>query len=295
VRRWFYAVIVSVWASPVHAAPPCMWPTSDPVLLELDGNSLRMCQFDGRALTCFTEDLATGKWSPAAAPKTDDRPRVVPAATAPKVTTGEHDATVCHSDGSACKKLAAKGPVDPGQGISAGANEAGTIGALEYLASGPQSDTFDLATGKRIASFSAHAKKGHACGGVDVLGESVVVGTFECGTNTGEAWIGSKTGKKLAAVGGTKPIVPAGFYVHVDGDVWAFSSIGGDAVVLQDVKTGKVTKRIEVGKPDKATVALLGDAKRLVIVYGGERAGDVAVIDLGSDKIVAHPGTRCSG
>jgi hypothetical protein len=300
MKLWIVGGVLTWWAqlhaqpAPKPAAPAtCMAADAEPVLIAIDANKLRQCAWDGAHLSCFATELATGAWSSAAAPAGSERPRIAPIAGAPKIDVGDQRATVCHADGSACKTLTPKSPVDPGLGLSAAANAAGTLGALGYYGDKTWVETFDLATGKRIARVAAGSKK-VKCVTVDVLGDALYVDEAVCGGEVSTAWLGSKAGKRIAAVGGAQPIHPSGQAVHLADTLWAFSAAAGDTVVLQDVKTGKVTKRIAIGPAvETASAALVGDARRLVLVFGGSRAGDVAVVDLASDKVTSYPGKRC--
>lgn len=294
--RWIAGGLV-VWCASAQAAPPatCIAADAEPVLITVEGDRLRQCASDGASLHCFATDLATGAWSAAPAPAGDDRPRIVPPPGAPKVAISDQFATVCHADGSACKKLTPGAEVDPGLGLSAAANAAGSLAALGYYADDVWVETFDLATGKRIGRVKAGSKKSK-CVTVDLLGDALVVVEAVCGGSTTAAWLGTRAGKKIAPIGGAQPIDPSGHAVPLGGTRWAFSSASGDAVVVQDVKTGKVARRITVGKAvDSASAALVGDARRLVLVFGGSRAGDVTVVDPATGKITSYPGKRCAG
>lgn len=266
------------------------------MLLAQGAGKLRQCAWDGVSLSCFTTDLATGAWSASSAPPGEHRPRIVPAATAPKVQIDDQSATVCRADGSACKTLTPKTEVDPGLGLSAAANDAGTLAALGYYGADSKTwvETFDLATGKRIGRVRVGSKNA-LCVNVHVFGDSLYVSEEVCGAPARTAWLGTRTGKKLAAVGGAQPIHPSGQAVHLADASWAFASSEGDALVVQDVTTGKVTKRIVTGPAtNAASAALLGDSKRLVLVFGGSRAGDVAITDPATGKVTSYPGKRCA-
>lgn len=275
------------------AAAPCIAADAEPVLIAIDGGKLRQCAGDAAHLSCVAIDLASGAWGTAPAPAGSDRSRVVPPAGAPKVTVADNRATVCHADGTACKTLVPKGEVDPGLGLSAAANDAGTLAALGYYGDTVWVETFDLATGKRLGRVKAGSKKAK-CVSVDVLGDAIAVTESVCGSAPSGGWIGTRTGKKVAPVGGKDPIAPSGRAVQLADKQWAFASATGDAVVVQDVASGKVVKRIAIGPADdNASTALVGDGKRLVLVFGGSRAGDIAVIDPATDKVTPYPGKRC--
>ena len=127
-----------------------------------------------------------------------------------------------------------------------------------------------------------------------VAGDTLDASRSECGTNTGKEWLASKSGKVLARIGGASPIMTGGPPVHVTDDVWAFAPDTGSVVVLQDVVTGKVMKRVAIGKADPNSLAtLVGNSTHLVLVYGGARAGDLAVIDIATGKVTSFSANRC--
>jgi hypothetical protein len=209
----------------------------------------------------------------------------VPPARAPKVQIEGDKVSVCKADGSACKAFTPQAKPDPGIGIDAKANEANTLAALSYYADKTYVETFDPTTGKRIARFSVGSKK-IKCANVDVLRDSILVTESECGSPGGKSWLATKTGKKIADVAGVA-------HAPVGGSTFAFVTTAGDKVVFQDVTTGKITKEISLGAASDAPATMLTDFRRLVVVWGGKRAGDVASIDLSNDKVATFPGTRC--
>ena len=42
-----------------------------------------------------------------------------------------------------------------------------------------------------------------------------------------------------------------------------------------------------------ATRWIVGDGSHLALVFGGSRAGDVAIVDPATDKVASYPGKRC--
>ena len=74
---------------------------------------------------------------------------------------------------------------------------------------------------------------------------------------------------------------------------WLAPAARGEAAVIQDVRTGKIKKRIALGA--RSTPATpLSDGKRLVLAYEGKRLGDLAVVDLATYKVTKLAGTRCA-
>lgn len=291
MRGIFMAGMLAAVTTQVQAAP-CVKNASEPTQLSIAGGAVKFCLGQGNQRACYTVALDSGALGTIAAPKGETQ-RFAPTSPQPKIEVGDASVSVCNADGSACRTLKPKGEVDPGLGITAAVNEAGTLAALGYLANRPQVELFDLTNGKRLGKLAAGSKK-LMCLELSFVGDSLYVGEAECGSETTSAWLATRMGKKVAAVGGNPAFKPSGDTVHVEKNVWAFGSAAGDAVVLQDVKTGKVSKRIAIGPAsDEASAALLGDGKRLVVVFDGSRAGDVAIVDLATDKVTTHAAARC--
>lgn len=260
------------------AADPCI--TDFPMAEDVAVASGAVTFCDARSKkkkSCFARELATGKTSSA--------PRPEPAAAPVTVEIDGKRAKVCK--GTACKPLAPKAPVDDTLAMRGVVNAAGTLVALINTT---QVETFDAATGKRLAGFAAGKS---TCTYVRFLGDTLHVRNLDCGTDSGTSWLATRTGAKLAIVGGDKPI-DAMISLALDGTRAAFAATTGDVLVVQDVATGKVEKRIALGAAaaDSRPVPA-GDAKQLAIVFGGARRGDIAVVDLATDKVTAHAATRC--
>jgi putative hemolysin len=281
-------------SSPAQADGVCVRGSKHASYVGVVATSARFC-FEPGGLACYAADLQTGKLTTETAPAGSDRPQVIAAPDAPKVTEADAGITVCHHDGSACKTLAPKGQIDPGLGMASAVNGAGTLAALGTQAANRQSqvETFDAATGKHLATFKLPAKGG-MCMFLAFAGDTLDITQSECGAPGGTEWLATRTGKKIAPVGGSAPINSNSPPVHVKGNAFAFAPAAGDVVVLQDVVTGKVVQRIAVGKAaatDGAT--LVGDGTHLVLVYAGARAGDLVVIDVATGKLTPLPARRC--
>ncbi len=269
------ALLVTLVGTVAHA-DPCIPDFRSAERLVLDGSAVKFCDDQApKKQQCFAVDLATGKATSIA--------RFDPPAPPSKGSTLEiagKTAKACTADG-ACKTLRPKARVDDGLGMH---GEVGT--KLAVLINLSRIETFDVKTGKRIAGFDSG--KG-MCASVSIVADDVLlVQNRECGTDGGAAFFATPKGKRLAAVpiAVTAPVV-------LDGSV-SFVAAQGDELVVQDSKTGKLARRIPLGKPHAETSPqLVGDARRVVVVYGGERAGDIAVVDLATDKVTAFAAQRC--
>ncbi len=284
------AATLQVSAQPAPPKPlRCIDPGDDPVMVGLSPRKLTYCFETGKnnKVRCYTSELDTGRVAEAMAPPpAGEWPRLQPRPGRPKVTITAKAAKVCR--GTTCKTLTPKGRIDEGLGLGAVTNDAGTLAALssrEWI------ETFDVTTGKRLAQF----KSASDCTTLKFAGDVLVVSETECGSSKGPRWLASKTGTKIAVVGGTTPIESSSF-AQVKDSQWAFSSRKGDLVVIQDVSTGKVIKQITVGPAltDDGVVTMLGDGTWLALVFGGARAGDLAIINVATSALTSYPGTRCA-
>ncbi len=282
----------------VAAADPCVPPGSDPVMLAMTGGKLSYCfAIDNTKASCFTTEVATANTAtaPSPAPLGQAWPTLAPSPRKLrfKHADGGKQPQLCHGDGTRCVTLAMTHEIDQGMGLVAAENAALTIAALSTL---EWIDTFDVKTGKRLASFSTGPKHS-SCNWLDFAGDTLVVRErADCAQTSSTAWLATKTGVKLAEVGGTSPIMLGAIAIaRATGDSYAFATEAGDQLIYQDVKTGKVNKRITIGPVVAGTsAALLGDDGSLALVFGGARAGDVVIVDLATDKVSTSPGKRCT-
>jgi hypothetical protein len=285
VRTWICTAVLHVSLFGMARATPCLPSDTEPVLLELRGDALRLCGWNGLALTCATVDLRSGVWATAPAPADGPRPKVVPPRRAPRVEIAGDKIAVCAGDGGRCKTLAPKRAPDPGIGLDAAVNFSNTLAALSYFADKPWVETFDPVSGRRLGRFAVGSKRA-LCTSVDVLGESILVTESECGGPTTKAWLATRKGRKIADAAGLA-------HVAAGGSTFAFVSPAGDKVVLQDVTSGKRIKQIAIGGPSDDAAELLTDFRRLVVVWGGKRAGDVVTFDFATEKVTTWIGRRC--
>jgi hypothetical protein len=295
MHRWSWVGLVVLSASPIaHAEGVCVRGSKHSSHVGLDATSARFC-FEPGGLACYTVNLQTGALAAGRAPDGTDRPQVMPAPDAPKVTEAQADITVCRHDGTACHKLVPQGLVDPGLGLVSAVNRTGTLAAFGTQAAHRQSqvETFDATTGKHLATFKLPARGG-MCLFLAFAGDTLDITQSECGGPDGPEWLATRTGKQIAPLGGSSPIHSNSPPVHVAGNTYAFAPAAGDVVVVQDVVTGKVVQRIAIDRAGTAdTATLVGDGAHLVLVHAGARAGDVVVIDVATGKVTQLPAKRC--
>lgn len=269
-------------ASPSPAsAQTCIKSDSYADAVAIEGGKLGYCFGEGKQRACFATDLATGKTASAPA-------RAEPAR---KVTLKVNDdsLTVCDAGGKPCKTLKPKFQIDPGLGLGGKVNDAGT---RAVAMSSTDLEVYELKTGQRIASFKSGKK--HACSDVDFLGDALLVHHVDCGqASDGTSWIATDKGKRIADAGG-KPTAIASGPVHLADTRWLFLAQGGDALWIQDIKSGAVKKRIALGPADAESLPMLAaSATHAAIVFGAKRAGSVTVVELATGKVASYPATRC--
>ena len=282
--------LLALGAPAAHADDACIKGGKHAENVGLSTTATAFCFEKG---TCYSAELATGRIT-VGKPAGSDLPELAEAPDAPKLTNGTADITVCHHDGSQCKKLATEHDIDPGIGFVSAVTASGTLAAIGVQGAPFFVDVFDVGSGKRTSTFKLPSGGG-LCGFLAFAGDTLDVTQTECGSSKGKEWLASTSGKTIGRIGGASPIMTGGPPVHVTDDVWAFAPDGGDVVILQNVVTGKVMKRLSVAKAEPDSPAtLVGDSAHLVLVYGGARAGDLAVIDVATGKVTKFPAKRCS-
>lgn len=285
-------------------ASACLDGGPQPLLVQVRGTTAEFClEKDaggqaGEGLRCYAVDLPTGRLSargaPVPLPPADQRPVVRAAAGAPRLEVGEGSVEVCPPGGAACKVVAAGKEVDPGLGLSAELDETGQRIVLSYLESRTRVEVFEVATARLLGSFAGRAPE-LSCIFARFVGDRLLVSERECGGEAKQVWLTTLTGKRIAVLGGAKRIGAVADPVRVSGDVWAFTSERGDAVVLQDVVTGKVKKRLALGSArEPGSVVAAADGAALAVVYGEARLGELAFVDLARAKVTRHQLPRCA-
>lgn len=264
------------------------------VWAQLAGTSASFCfQPMGTVASCYAVDVQTGALTAAKGPaQTSQLPMLAGPADAPLIVDNKDDAAVCR--GTACKTIKPTTDPDPGIGMTRAVDATGTYAALGMQAQ-ERVDVFEVASGKHAGTIAIPGAG--ACIDVDFAGDALVVASTDCATHAGNAWLATRAGKRIAALGGKFPM---GFYgppAHVTANKWAFGAANAEVVVVQDVVSGSVWRRFALDKPDENTrteLTLVADDRRVVAIYGGDRAGDLALLDIGTHKITRLPAKRCA-
>lgn len=295
---WLVVALASAVASPVRAEPAaCLAGHDRPRWVAVRDGKLELClESSGaeRAL-CYAVTLDSGALETLALSLPGFEtplPNLRPVQGLPELVVGESTVEVVRS--GRIKVLKVSGEVDPGLGLTAAVNPAGTRVAVTYLDSTPRIEVFDAARGLRLGAFSGR-HRGLDCLYAEPLGAGVLVVERECGAESGRGYLATVGGQLIAELGGKKRFAPAEDPVYVDGNRWAFTSARGDEVVVQDVVTGKVTKRLALGKRSDSPVLAAAEGSTLVVVYGGPRLGDLAIIDLSRHRVRKLRTPRCPG
>lgn len=161
-------------------------------------------------------------------------------------------------------------------------------------------ETWDADGKRRLARFSARTTAAQPCASVEVLDDTLLVTTTACFdearytrppppslaeqlATARTAYLVTPRGKRIAAVGDPAAVMIM-TPIKIADHRWAFATQTGDAVVIQDVTTGKLVRRIATGAPvAPGMVDVAGDANgHLVLVYGGAtaRAHTLAIVDV---------------
>lgn len=150
-------------------------------------------------------------------------------------------------------------------------------------------ETWDVRASRRVASFPATASVPGACLRAQALGPSILLGDVGCDgeeLGTGGRLV-SLAGKTIAPLGGDRAFAASlDQPLPLQGPLWAFVAERGDSVVVQNIVTGAVTRRVPTGPPVEAGsfLAASDGAGHFVIAYGaGPRSGSVAFGEASSD------------
>jgi len=288
---------------PVVKAPPTP-PPKPPVCVKVgqtmsavgsptaDDHSARFCVSDGESNACYAVGLDGGGLT-----KEDGPSPAQPTALGDvhaRVDTTEHEVKVCV--GKKCRSYKPRVPRNVENPLDA---VAGADGSLSVVLLGDAeegkgvAEVWDVKKGRRVARIR-YSKGDYKCGHARVLGQTIYISADVCAGPAAHAWLFNTRGRRLADVGGKQFGTWGTEPVQVDGTVWAFLEENGGSIALQDVKTGKVVKTIDIGAAwmpaDAAPAATDGepaaagadDEKAGDEKAGYEKAGDEKAGDKGA-------------
>jgi hypothetical protein len=190
-------------------------------------------------------------------------------------------------------------------GVSAGAdvvvNDGGTLVATVIDAAGgephPHVATFEVATGKALALVRPSAGDGsYICPYPELLGDVLLeVGTVCAGPGARGRFFDARSGRLLGTLRGRRAVNAYGIHpAHVRGNVWAFAPWDSDRLILEDVRTMKVSREITLadhpaGGDDEAgpRVFVVGD--HALVAYGLGGVEDVDLVRGTARKLEQRP------
>lgn len=293
---------ISVQAVVPPKKPACIRPPEETgTINSATGDSSRVSYCVGTAVDqCFSLDLPTGTLTALDNPP-EPQPRSLDAAS--RLETTNPELKVC--TGEACKTLTPQ--VWPG----AAPLHAATNGAVAAVMLGDATagkgyvDVYDVAKSKKLATFR-YARGEFKCGEIAMLGSTIYVAQNVCEVPSGRAALYTTKGRKLANVGGRADFGAfGGAFTQLDATRWAFLGENGNKLVIQDVVSGKVTKRIDtstlfttvaaanMGNPGESALVRLGSGK-LAVIGGTPANGSVAIVDLETADVTVIRAALCN-
>lgn len=320
--------------APAEAAPaaaPCVAKEEATALerLTLTGTVVGFCIPDPHggelALSCFDFDLATDaltKKAPPAAPKpapVDAPPETLFSGPHWKLDRTANKLDICPSP-DACKALDLDGKVvheDATASESADGKYLVTLLAIKQEGNpgAPWVYVYDLASGKRVAKKQV-GDDSYTCGTATFIGNTVLVALNVCAGPGGAAWLAKPT--NLAKIADLGPKDYGQFdpqFVPLEGDQFAFLEQGARSVMVQNVATGKVVRRLDLSNlfptpegyeapdipPYGGTIDPIGPSAagavgngRILVTLSDAGFGKLVVIDATAEHIVkVHELPRC--
>lgn len=225
-----------------------------------------------RPAMCFDVDLATGKYEPTKATVAEALGEEPPARTA-SLVNDDSTARICERGvcrDIAIKALEARISVHAGENYLAAAYELPDTGRAAVL-------VYEIATGRRLSQLISEADATYT-----FLDDTLLAGSSLIDIHTGRAVASVKLHDTSASP------------TKVAGSVWAFADATG-AVVLQNVKTGRVAGRLTL-PPRACTADGNANCRELTMLAAGPnlivlpvvRPGDVMVVDQKGKLLADH-------
>lgn len=190
-----------------------------------------------------------------------------------RATATATEATFCPSGPASCKKVTYKLAFEPQNGLYPMINAQGTLGGVVYAGLSEDGEptyllAYDLVAGKLIKQIKLKASR------VAVFRSSFFY------DNAFYSAKGKKLGKLAVATADLDPVTGTDLVALTDDK-------GG--IVLQDTTTGKAHARIKLGKDIGIDQKVASpDGTRLYVITQAMTEGEVFVIDVAKNKVVAH-------
>jgi len=277
-------------------------------------SAYRFCTQGESGPACWRFDITTDTLTPFAAPPEASEAEPPDVSSGPhwRYTKSANKLELCVSDDS-CRvvKLPAKLVMHEYTKPSASAD--GTM-VVATLSSGemsvkPTIVTWDVASGKQLARQKV-GDDSYTCGGGEFVGNTVLIALNVCAGPGGLAWLAKpKDLKKIADLGPKDYGQYGPIALPLDGDDYLFLEQGARSVMVQNVTTGKVVSRLDLGPQykkiedsedvgydvpaDGGAIWKLSSGGYAVALEGS--AGKIAVVDASGTKLVSiHPVPRCA-
>ncbi|HUQ04484.1 MAG TPA: hypothetical protein VM261_18415 [Kofleriaceae bacterium] len=298
---------VAVKKPPPPPPPPVCVPPLEPAMIGMatsEGSAVQFCVSDGAEQNaCFAVDLDEKKYETLDASPVAQTPTLT--APSAKLMASPTELQICFEEGgSECKTVKPKVPKGATTPIDAAIDATGAWAVL-MLGDAEKgkgvAEVWDVAKGKKTATIK-YAKGDHKCGTAQVLGDVVYISASVCAGPAAKGALYSMKGKKLGDVGGKDFGTYGATAVQVGPTQWAFLEEGAGVIALQDVKTGKVDKTIDLlalwgsdrggGNPGESALVRGGEGK-LVVVAGSPAAGTVGIVDLESGETSVIQALAC--
>jgi hypothetical protein len=132
---------------------------------------------------------------------------------------------------------------------------------------------------------------------------TIYVNALQCGQPAARGGLYRLDGRKIANVGGRDFGTYGGAVLRVEGSTWAFLEESGSQLVLQDIVSGRVLRRIDtsllfksggatMGNPGESALVRFADGK-LGVIAGVPALGSVATIDVETGELAIVPAPLC--
>ena len=279
---------------------------------------VQFCASDGADLNeCYSVNLTTSTYE-----RLGEAPKPQPIALFDHrvtVTSTASTVEVCRSNG-VCATLRPKGA--GAEQLRAAASATRAVVLLGDAAAGKgRAELWDSVAGKKLGQFK-YARAEFKCGAGKMLDETICISASTCTGPGARGALYSGKGRKIADVGGPvagargRSFGTAGQAVtQVDGATWAFLEEQATTLVLQNVVTGKLGKRVDLtalwapapdAAPDDDAAAppaaghrgeamlVRGGQGTLVVITGGPAPGRIGLVDVATGKVTVVRPPACS-
>jgi hypothetical protein len=283
---------------PPEFVPACVAPSdrATPIVGPVvDGTRVAFCI--GTSTSCFAVDVERGRLEALREP-----PKPSPRA---RVDVVQPQLAVC-ADGASCTAMTSK-ILPAASQLRAATDPAGKLMAVllgDAARGRGYAELWNVEQGRRLALFRYGAGTFRCGEDIALLDDKAIyISASQCGQPAARATLYRLNGTRLASVGGRDFGSYGHRYVHVEGNRWAFLEENASAVVIHDVETGALVRKVDVtplfrfsgaemSNPGESAIVRLGDG-RLVIVAGAPAVGTLGVIDGATGALTIMPATQC--